>query len=210
MYKKKGGGMGNETNCKILKEASKWLYFIVTGLAISTGIEVIVLKCNALHSKLLFAALVLTMIRFSFGFMGAIFKGVECKTESQFRSLIVDLHFYLTNAIFYIIVANNVYDVGKYSIWFIVLLCIDVLWIATGHFGAGINLKKDAVKQQFVISDLIFAIILFVVWNVLPNIIVHELGVNVVQSIVIFVCSIILAGWDYIANEDYYMALRDE
>lgn len=201
--------------CGSIKEASKWLYFILAGLAIGKGIEPIVGQWTGnvidfLSYVFLYIGFLLTLIRFSFGFMGSIYENVNNIKSEYFNPLIVDLHFYVLNGICLIIIASNIGRIRWFVFWFIMMLLVDVFWIAYDHFYSKEvnvlgNCKHDKAKKQYLISDICFFLLLLIVF--LATFLINELDLRLTFSILFLLVSVGLTFWDYYINRSYYELL---
>ena len=189
---------------------SKWLFFILTGLALSNAVGGIFnyksFSLEMIVAILLLIGFILTAIRFSFGFVSAIDEEVGRRDKNLVR-LLIDLHFYLLNAVFFVVIAKNIYESNHY--WFYVSFClmlfIDVVWIVYDHFIKEINLSgarlKDKARLQFIASDILMIAVLmsFLFFWINDRVILEA-----VQSIVFVGLSVFAVIWDYSANKKYY------
>jgi len=195
---------------EIFADVSKWLFFILTGLALSNAVGGIFnyksFSLEMIVAILLLIGFILTAIRFSFGFVSAIDEEVGRRDKNLVR-LLIDLHFYLLNAVFFVVIAKNIYESNHY--WFYVSFClmlfIDVVWIVYDHFIKEINLSgarlKDKARLQFIASDILMIAVLmsFLFFWINDRVILEA-----VQSIVFVGLSVFAVIWDYSANKKYY------
>lgn len=201
----------NEPECRAIKETSKWLYFIIVGLSVAIAIETIKEQEINMINFLLFFSLIVTLIRFSFGFTGAIFD----KNENHFgpyKTLIINLHFYIANAILFIAIAINISDIDRFILWFSIMLFVDIIWILSTLFPNIKEILNNKTKIQFLLSNIILFTIFsfcyfFLNWIYDLYNYINESELLSIKALLIFISCMVAAVWDYISNEEYYKKL---
>jgi len=199
-----GNGVGTG-----IKEISKWVYFIIAGLAMTIGLQAVVFNTSAV-AILLYVALVLTLLRFTFGYTGNILNEQKGNKPKPFGYLVLDIHFYLVNALLFVIIAYNLDSIMRFTLSYVGMLIIDIIWILYDHYQSYLKFKKDVVRKQFIYSDLVMGFVFLLNLTVIPLIFMVftiERHLPIFQAIILLATCLGAAVWDYRFNEEYYKAL---